>query len=435
MWLLCLAAEKGMSSRLSAISLGQGQGPKAAVLIAEAQTSGAWVVLQNCHLAPSWMPALDKICEDMNPETVNPEFRLWITSLPSTKFPVNILQSGVKMTNEPPAGLRANMRRSYCLDPLSNATFFESCVQPIPFRRLLFGLVFFHALVQERRKYGPLGWNIPYGFDEGDLRISAMQLKLFLDEAAPPAATDSNSQLTSVSSKCSSHVPFNALRYTAGECNYGGRVTDDKDRLLLSTILGTCYCQELVDRGSGYSFLQSGVIHPPEDGPREDYLAYIDSLPLQQEPEAFGLHANAAITKDIRDTELMLSSLLAMSGGGADGSGAGAAAEAAAAEARVVGLVHEGLEKLPPTFDIEAVGIKFPVTYGQSLNTVLVQEMARYNKLCHVLRESLRSIAAALKGLLVMSSELEAAYRSISLNQVWNVPALLDDACLVQVCC
>lgn len=64
-----------MSSRVTAISLGQGQGPKAAALIAEAQVVGSWVVLQNCHLAPSWMPTLDRICEDMNPENINPEFR------------------------------------------------------------------------------------------------------------------------------------------------------------------------------------------------------------------------------------------------------------------------------------------------------------------------------------------------------------------------
>lgn len=193
----------------------------------------------------------------------------------------------------------------------------------------------------------------------------------------------------------------------------GGRVTDDKDRLLLNTILATCYCPELVDQGPAYSFTPSGTYHAPEDGPSSNYTTFVESLPLAQAPEAFGLHANAAITKDINATDLMLHSLLSMSGGSSS-----SGAEASAAEARVAAVVDECLEKLPPPFDLEAVAAKFPQSYQDSMNTVLVQEMARYNKLCGLLRDSLKSIAAALKGLLIMSSELEAAYKSISLNQV-----------------
>lgn len=76
------------------------------------------LMVQNCHLAPSWMPVLDKMCEEIDPATAPEDFRLWITSYPSPKFPVNILQNGVKMTNEPPKVSLSALSSHNLLEPL-----------------------------------------------------------------------------------------------------------------------------------------------------------------------------------------------------------------------------------------------------------------------------------------------------------------------------
>lgn len=90
--------DRKAGERLHMISLGQGQGPIAETLISKSRKTGDWVCLQNCHLASSWMTAMERIIEKFMPEKdeIHPEFRLWLTSLPSPKFPVSVLQVFIK---------------------------------------------------------------------------------------------------------------------------------------------------------------------------------------------------------------------------------------------------------------------------------------------------------------------------------------------------
>lgn len=118
-------------------------------------------------------------------------------------------------------------------------------------------------------------WNIPYGFDDGDLRISARQLHMYISDspiqpAEPDSAADTVKQPI---------IPFSALKYAIGECNYGGRVTDDKDRTLLSTILDRVYQPQIIEE-SVFALSESGTYGvPAEVGDRTFYLGEIAKLP------------------------------------------------------------------------------------------------------------------------------------------------------------
>lgn len=112
-------------------------------MIAQGMNRGEWILLQNCHLSVSWLPKLEAIVEGLS-EDINPGFRLWMTSMPSKVFPVSALQNSVKMTMEPPTGLKANLLQTYTN---FDDKLLMGCKKPNEYRKILFAFSFFHAIV------------------------------------------------------------------------------------------------------------------------------------------------------------------------------------------------------------------------------------------------------------------------------------------------
>ncbi|KAK3925188.1 Dynein heavy chain 7, axonemal [Frankliniella fusca] len=389
--LLKFATKMGVANKFASISLGQGQGPIAAAMIKEAQAAGGWVCLQNCHVAESFMTPLEKIWEGLDTNNTALGFRLWLTSYPSAAFPAALLQNGVKMTNEPPTGLQQNLLRAYLSEPVKDPEFFEGCPgKDRVFVKLLYGICFFHAVVQERRKFGPIGWNIPYGFNESDFAISVRQLQMFINEYE--------------------QVPYQAISYLTGECNYGGRVTDDWDRRALVVILAN-FINESVVLDANYVFCPGGAQYGlPRKNDYREYLRHVEALPSLPPPEVYGLHANAGMTKDLQATRALVDAMLSVQGQ--------VAVEGGQTEQVLLTIADDILAKLPPPFDVELAAQKFPVSYKESMNTVLVQEMERFNLLVGAVRRSLEELQRALRGLIVMSPELDAVAGSLLVSRV-----------------
>lgn len=392
--LLRFAEDMEMSNNLFVISLGQGQGPKAEALVESASVKGDWVLLQNCHLAKSWMPDLEKMILTLpSKENIHKKFRLFLTSMPVDYFPVPVLQTGVKLTNEPPKGLQSNLQRSY--ETLINDELLSKSTKPKIWKKLLFGLAFFHGVLQERRKFGPLGWNILYEFNDSDLETSVEVLYLFLEEQKD--------------------VPWDALQYVVGHINYGGRVTDDWDRRCLISILDQYINPSVLE--DDFKLSKSGIYYIPTESPHDQYLKYIRTLPSNEDPEVFGMHFNASITYQKQEITTLLNTILsiqprtAKAGGGKTN------------DDTVYELATELEEIIPEILSVEkASHLTFVIDKDtglmNSLSTVLSQEIVKFNRLISKVKTTLSDIKKAIQGLIVMSNDLDAMYVSFLANQV-----------------
>ena len=367
-----LAISKKITNNIVPLSLGKGQGKIAHIIINNAikSTNATWVVLQNCHLATSYLSNIEKILEEI-PDTPKLDFRLWLTTMPSKDFPRSLLQKCVKVASEKPKGVVQSMiAMSDIIDP-------EVFTGTDTAKRLVFSLCLFHSIISERGKFGILGWNSPYEFSRADFTTTIEQALKMLKE--------------------NYEVSWKALDYLINELNYGGGINDPMDLRVLKTIASQF--QDPAILKDGYKFFNKKeytiVRHIRS---KDDWIKCIRALPLNDEPEIFGLSKTASLTylsNDALSICPVLLSLLPYSSKEYDDYN----------EAKV--SVKSILEQIPKLLNIKECINKFPISYTKCLNAVLQHEVVAYNELLTVVRRSVQDLERAQKGEIAMSRELE----------------------------
>jgi dynein heavy chain len=379
------------------ISLGQGQDVIASEKLEVGNRQGHWVFLNNVHLMPRWLVVLEKKLEDYILAGVHPDFRIMFSSDPSSSIPIPILDKAIKITSDPPSGLKANLKQAF-------ACFSRDMYDDLEPRSkgILFGLCQFHAIMIERKKFGSKGFNMMYPFSIGDLVCSATVLRNYM-ESAPPK------------------VPWADLRYLFGEIMYGGHIINDFDRLLAKTYLEFYMKEELLDEMPMYPYMDlsnpqalAEAFKAPSTGlPYDKVIDHIDETLKTENPMAFGMHPNAEIGFRTQISDALLTSILELSTSSGDGGGSDAQNTQQVAEA----VIQDVLEVYRDTkFEIETIVASIE-DVGPFQNIVL-QECDRMNTLISEMVRSLTELDLGLRGDLTISDAMEELANSLFLDRV-----------------
>jgi dynein heavy chain, axonemal len=278
-------------------------------------------LLQNTHLGLKFLLELE--LQILSLEEVHPEFRVWITSEPHPKFPIGLLQMSIKITNEAPVGLKAGLKRTYAW---VNQDMLDAIPRP-EWRTVLYTMCYMHSILQERRKFGAIGWAIPYEFNQSDLSASVQFIQ---------------NHMLDMEVRKVKEITWTTVRYMVSEIQYGGRVSDDWDRRLLNTFSDKYFVQNMFD--PSYALFPNYTI--PQGTDIAVFRSHVEQIPIFDNPELFGIHANGDLVYRLKGTSEAFETILETqpkSGGGSGGM---------TREETVDKLAEDLLTKVPKNFDI-----------------------------------------------------------------------------------
>jgi len=365
------------------VSLGEGQEENALNSLSRASQAGGWVIIQNLHLMGTWLQALEKHIEKIKMGQVHDDFRIFYTAEPSTDIPAGILQNSIKVTSEPARGTKANLMRAM---QLFNDEAMEQCQKDKEYKALLFHLCVFHAIMVERRKFGPQGFNRIYNFSPSDLQICSELLFDALDQSQP--------------------IPWVPLRYLIGEIMYGGQISDDRDRRLCSTYL-LSFDKDDFEGGE----IVPGLSSPTNCSTMEEYKEFALREFPEESPYLFGLHPNAEIGSLTTQTDFIFSTLLSVQpriAGSEEGD--------VSLEKSVKKSLDEIMTSIPELFNLPELYSK--VEKHEPYVSICLQECERMNILMIEIKRSLTELDMGLAGELTISEAMDALMMAIYANRV-----------------
>ncbi|CAB4061835.1 DNAH [Lepeophtheirus salmonis] len=384
--------------KLRIISMGKGLEEKAEETIKESVLTGSWVVLMNCHLIPEWMDDLEYICEGLNKESTNTDFRLWISTRPIKSFSVPTLQISVKIALEESSNLKLNIIR-YILSDNSVRKVFDN--SSITYKKLVFILAIIHAALNERRIYSQCGWNGNYIFGEQDVELCKFHL-----ESVYQSSTEEISGSA-----------LSTLQYLISACSYGGRMEDEWDQRTLDTFIHSILQIDILQLINDLDI--SGIYHLKDLSDFKTTESYIMNLPTETNHNILRMGEATHYLKNVLEGETFLHKLRLTQREEAKIPESNKKMEDKEDEfIKMRQTMSKILNLLPEEFETTENN---SFSEDKILNIVLDQELQKYNDLLDTMKESLESAIMSIDGCGIMTKEIQELLEFIKNDEIPSI--------------